>query len=477
MIDVARAPRKCSVSNANRRRPWSPPSGPASADASRAEAKHTIDASRQGGVVNPGELSRDVARAHAGNPRHGAALHAAVREQLSARDRASLNDHLAPTVGAVAGAQGVEATTRRSFDTPDAAARDALDRANPRSVADNLEYGGLIVKDPQTGRYSATAPRVGTGDSFNPYSVRAPGRTQQEGDYHMHGDYSVQGADGKPQRTGNSALDDCNSDRFSRSDIDGICADARNRPGYKGDLGTPSGNYLSFDPASGSDVIMGRQPGTLATTARTAGRGAVVGAATDPALTAASALRDGRQSGSEARDVLTSTARGAAVGGTCAVTEHGFVRMADCTIGVASERGVTLAAARIGAADAEAVGAASRTVATRLGGAGVAGAVISAGVSIYENRDGLTSGDSQAISNVAGNVAVGTSAALGGAAAGAAISSVVPGVGTAVGAVVGLGVGFATDYVTRAGGVDKAVAGGVNAVKGLASKAASWLGW
>jgi hypothetical protein len=481
MTDPARASGNVPASNANRTGPSSAPSSSASADAIRAEAKQTIDASRQRGVVNPGELSKDVARAYAGDPRHGAALHAAVSEQLSARDRASLDDHLAPTVGAVAGAQGVEATTRRSFDTPDAAARDALNRANPRSVADNLEYGGLVVKDLQTGRYSATAPRVGTGDSFDPYSVRTPGRTQQAGDYHTHGDYSVQGPGGQPQRTGNPALDDYNSDRFSRGDTDGIRADGRNRPGYKGYLGTPSGDYRSFDPASGSDVVMGRQPGTLATTARTAGRGAVVGAATDAALTAAGALCDGHLSGSEAQDVLTSTARGAAVGGTYAVTEHGLVRMADRATGVAVERGAASAAARIGAADAGAVGAASRTVATRLGGAGVAGAAISAGVSIYENRDGLARGDSQAIGNVAGDVVVGTSAALGGAAAGAAIGSVVPGVGTAVGAVVGLGVGFAADYVMRAGGVDQAVgqavAGGVDAVKGLASKAAGWLGW
>jgi hypothetical protein len=61
------------------------------------------------------------------------------------------------------------------------------------------------------------------------------------------------------------------------------------------------------------------------------------------------------------------------------------------------------------------------------------------------------------------------------------VGSVVPVVGTAVGAVVGLGVGFAADYVMRAGGVDRAignaVTSGVDAVKGAASRVASWLGW
>jgi hypothetical protein len=158
-----------------------------------------------------------------------------------------------------------------------------------------------------------------------------------------------------------------------------------------------------------------------------------------------------------------------------------LVKVADRTIGPAVHRASAAVAARAGADDVVAAGAMARTATTRLAGAGAAGAVISAGFSIYENRDGLARGDSQAIGRVAGDTVVGATAALGGAAAGAAIGSVVPVVGTAVGAVVGLGVGFAADYVMRAGGVDKAIASavssGVDAVKGAASKVASWLGW
>jgi hypothetical protein len=467
---------------------------PANADAratspQAAEAKKAIDASRQGGVVNPGELSKDVAKAYAQDRLQGAALHAAVNEQLSPRDQASLDEHLSATLGAVAGARAVDATTTRSFPSADAAARDALNKANPRSVQDNLEYGGLVNKDPKTGQYTATAPRVGTADGFQPGEVGVPKGQTTVGDYHTHGDYSVEGPDGKPQRTSQPALDQYGANRFSDVDIDGIRQDARGKPEYKGYLGTPSGEYRRFDPATDpvakpateSGKPMGRQPSAAATSARAAGNGALVGAATDAVLSTGNALRDGRVSGDEAHNIVANSARGAVVGGTYAVTEQGLVKLADRTTGVAIERSAATAAARLGAADAGAVGAATRTVVTRLGGAGAAGAVIGAGVSIYENRDGLARGDSQAIGRVAGDTAVAAGAALSGAAAGALIGSVVPGVGTAVGAVVGLGVGFAADYVMRAGGVDKAighaVASGVDAVKGAASTVAGWFGW
>lgn len=445
-------------------------------------AAKTIEASKQGGVVNPGELAKDVGKAYARDAKQGAALHASVNDQLSPRDQASLDDHLSATLGAVAGARAVGATTTRSFPTADAAAQHALDRANPRSVQDNLEYGGLVTRNEKTGRFSATAPRVGTGDSFDPSSVVVSKPAESIGDYHTHGDYSKPGPgpDRAPQRVANPSLDRYDSNRFSDGDRIGIRHDAAGKPGYAGYLGTPSGDYRRFDPATSADTVMARQPSAATTTARGAGQGALVGAVTDATLTTASALEDGRISGAEAQDIMASSARGAAVGGTYAVTEQGLVRVADRTAGVAIERSAATTAARLGAADAGAVGAATRTVATRLGGAGAAGAVIGAGVSIYENRDGLARGDSAAIGRVAGDTAVAAGAALSGAAAGAAIGSIVPGVGTAVGAVVGLGVGFAADYVMRAGGVDKAignaVTSGVDAAKSAAKTVGGWFG-
>jgi hypothetical protein len=222
-------------------------------------------------------------------------------------------------------------------------------------------------------------------------------------------------------------------------------------------------------------------PSALSVTMRAAGQGALAGGVTDAALSTASALRDGKVTRAEAGDILSNSARGTAVGATYAVTEQGLTRVTDRAFGNAIERTATNAAARLGASEATAAGALTRTAATRLAGAGAAGAVIGAGMSAYENREGLARGDSQAIGRVAGDAVVAGGAALAGAAAGAAIGSVVPVAGTAVGAVVGLGVGFAADYVMRAGGMNKlvgnAVSGGVDMAKGAVNTVAGWLGW
>jgi uncharacterized protein involved in type VI secretion and phage assembly len=45
------------------------------------------------------------------------------------------------------------------FDIKDDAARAALKNANPRSIAENKEYVGLIYKDPTTGKYFSTNPQ------------------------------------------------------------------------------------------------------------------------------------------------------------------------------------------------------------------------------------------------------------------------------------------------------------------------------
>lgn len=205
-----------------------------------------------------------------------------------------------------------------------------------------------------------------------------------------------------------------------------------------------------FDSSPTMDV-----PSARSANARAGGQGALVGGAVDGAFSAVHALRDGHMTGAEARDVLADSARGAVVGGTYAVTEQGLVRAADRVAGSAIERSL---------------GTGARIAGTRLAGAGAAGAVISAGMSVYENRDGLARGDSKAIGDVAGDVVVGGGSALAGAAAGAAIGSAVPVVGTVVGAGVGLVAGYLTDQALRAGGVDKmignAVSWAVDSIKG-----------
>jgi len=135
------------------------------------------------------------------------------------------------------------------FASADAAATAALDRANPVSISENREYGGLIYKD-ASGQYWATAPAPGTGTSFDPYAIEIPEGTTKVGDYHTHGDYSLAGPDGNPQRTSDPNRDDYNSDAFSASDLRGIAADAQGVDEYTGYLGTPGGTYLRFDPGT-----------------------------------------------------------------------------------------------------------------------------------------------------------------------------------------------------------------------------------
>ena len=131
------------------------------------------------------------------------------------------------------------------------AARAALNQANPVSIRENTEYGGLIYRNPD-GTYGHTAPSKGTGTGFNPSAVSIPPGTTLVGDYHTHGDYSTADASGNPVRTSDPARDDYNSDGFSAADLRGIGNDGRGNPDYRGYLGTPSGTFLQHDPHSGT---------------------------------------------------------------------------------------------------------------------------------------------------------------------------------------------------------------------------------
>ncbi len=120
-----------------------------------------------------------------------------------------------------------------------------------------------------------------------------------------------------------------------------------------------------------------------------------------------------------------------------------------------------------------------RTVAGRVGGAGVIGGVVNGAFSAYDQIGAFNRGEvtgSQAIGTVVGEASVGVGAGLAGAAAGAAIGSVIPGAGTIVGGVIGFGVGMAAGYFADKGlrglGVDKAIAKGVTATIDAGSRLA-----
>lgn len=212
------------------------------------------------------------------------------------------------------------------------------------------------------------------------------------------------------------------------------------------------------------DAVPMRPQSQFATPKQGAATGAVVGGAVSMIRLAA----DGRLDLAAAGQVAKDTAIGAGTGAASAWAERAIAPRVDRAIGGAVERTVTNAAARsatTSGAQAAERGMLARTIATRAVGSTAVGAVVSGGISAWENRAGLAKGDSKAIGNVAADTVVGAGAVLGGMAAGAAVGSVVPVVGTAIGAVVG---GAVVAWGAHASGARDAIANG-------ASKATDWV--
>jgi hypothetical protein len=135
------------------------------------------------------------------------------------------------------------------FDTADGAAVDALDHCNPKSKDENIEYAGIIYQDPATGKYYATEPKnKSSGVRSNPGTE--PKGTKRVGEYHTHGEYSLEGPGGNPIKTGDPSLDDYDSDNFNNNDKGIIQIRETMHPGLKGYLGTPSDKYKKYDPVT-----------------------------------------------------------------------------------------------------------------------------------------------------------------------------------------------------------------------------------
>ncbi|WNO61010.1 RHS repeat-associated core domain-containing protein [Rheinheimera sp. MMS21-TC3] len=142
------------------------------------------------------------------------------------------------------------------FSTQDQAANAALKLANPLSITDNLEYGGLIYRD-ENGNYGFSGPVKGSDQGVNPHDAVIPDGATLVGDYHTHGDYSlIDRVSGAAIRTGDPLRDEFNSDNFSAGDYSGIRADARGISGYRGYLGTPGGLFKVFNPEDGTVSVL-----------------------------------------------------------------------------------------------------------------------------------------------------------------------------------------------------------------------------
>lgn len=143
------------------------------------------------------------------------------------------------------------------FDTPDEAARAALTRVNPQSIKDNLEYSGLIYRGAD-GKYYYSGPAKGTDQGAQPWKdAPIPSGTTEVAYYHTHADYStVDPTTGAAVRTSDPKKDDFNSDNFSATDKRVARQKAITFPSYNGYLGTPSGKFRKYEPATGNDNTM-----------------------------------------------------------------------------------------------------------------------------------------------------------------------------------------------------------------------------
>ncbi len=186
----------------------------------------------------------------------------------------------------------------------------------------------------------------------------------------------------------------------------------------------------------------------------TAKQGGMWGGAVSLGVSSAAAWADGRLTGDEARQIGRDATVGAGTGALAAAGERVLTPRLDRALGPSIQNVAQRAATHAGqpAAASATTGAVTRTVATRALGATAVGAVVTTGISAYENRQGLARGDAKAVGNVAADTAVAAGSIAAAAATGAAVGSVVPVAGTLVGGAVGLAVGVGVAYGAQVSG-------------------------
>ena len=140
------------------------------------------------------------------------------------------------------------------FKTLALAAKDAINFVNPKSIKENVEYGGILYKGTD-GNYRSTQPTTeGSGNGIST-AATIPSDAKFVGDFHTHGDYSKT-VNGEVVRTSNKATDTFDSDNFSSNDLVTIAATAEGKTEYKGYLGTPSGEVREYDPKTKEDKLV-----------------------------------------------------------------------------------------------------------------------------------------------------------------------------------------------------------------------------
>lgn len=116
-------------------------------------------------------------------------------------------------------------------ETPEKAAVAAMQEANPKSVAENLEYGGWVKEHPD-GTFGYHPPTRGTVDGMQNMPKKGPDDVCW---WHCHGAEDAR----------------FKSEEFSGGDRR---YSARNdAPGY---VATPKGKIMKYDPATGAEVVL-----------------------------------------------------------------------------------------------------------------------------------------------------------------------------------------------------------------------------
>ncbi len=145
------------------------------------------------------------------------------------------------------------------FDTTEEVAYDALMFYNQRSIDENIEFAGPILRG-SNGKFFSAPPVTGHGDNFTWKYTGTPSSIW--GDWHAHGDYSVEGPNGLPRRTHDPHRDSYKSDKFSTKDKLNSKQRAREsgNPHYKSFLGTPGEGFKQYDPKTGEETPLPAPP-------------------------------------------------------------------------------------------------------------------------------------------------------------------------------------------------------------------------
>lgn len=135
------------------------------------------------------------------------------------------------------------------FKTRRDAAKDAITHVNPRSISENKEYAGALYRVGST--HYATEAAKGDEIESKPFANidQMPKDGVVEGDYHTHGNYSVEDESGEIVVTGDPKRDDFDSENFSEEDklTSHQAADIGKTGNYAGYVGTPSGKIKEYD--------------------------------------------------------------------------------------------------------------------------------------------------------------------------------------------------------------------------------------